>query len=63
MGPITDEWARMMYAGGRGNCTARRFARFPGGRPHIPVPVGAPVEEFARIAARHPVFSLRPRAA
>lgn len=35
----------------------RRYVELaPGGRPHIPVPVGAPVEEFARVAARFPVL-------
>ena len=32
--------------------------RAPGGRPHIPVPPGAPVEEFEAIAERYPVFRI-----
>lgn len=35
----------------------------PGGRPHIRVDKGAPVEDFAAIAADHPVFAVhRPTA-
>lgn len=34
----------------------------PGGRPHIPVPVTAPVEEFEAVAADYPVFWVEPRA-
>jgi hypothetical protein len=30
--------------------------RAPGGRPHIPVDKDAPLEAFAEVAARHPVF-------
>ena len=30
----------------------------PGGRPHIPVALGAPREEFERIAADYPVFRI-----
>lgn len=33
----------------------------PGARPHVPVAQDAPVEEFAAIADRHPVFRVRPR--
>jgi hypothetical protein len=35
---------------------ARYVEKVPGGRPHIPVPRGAPPEEFAAIADRYPVF-------
>ncbi len=35
----------------------RRYVdKVPGGRPHIPVEQGSAVEEFAAIAAEHPVF-------
>ncbi len=37
---------------------ARYVEKVPGGRPHIPVPVGAPVAEFDAVAARYPVFRL-----
>lgn len=92
---ISDDRLRQMYAGGRGDATARRHARLwgwvqargwlprrwitlevparerppilarhvakvPGGRPHIPVPPGAPIEEFEEIAARYPVFRIDP---
>ena len=41
----------------------RRYVELaPGGRPHIPVPVGAPVEDFAAVAARYPVLRVRPAA-
>ena len=37
----------------------RRYVeKVPGGRPHISVPEGAPVAEFAAIADRHPVFEV-----
>lgn len=32
----------------------------PGGRSHIPVPPGAPLTEFERVAAHYPVFRIRP---
>ncbi|MFN8374465.1 MAG: nitroreductase family deazaflavin-dependent oxidoreductase [Anaerolineae bacterium] len=35
--------------------------RAPGGRPHIPVDMDAPVAEFAKIAADYPVFRIEPR--
>ena len=35
--------------------------RAPGGRPHIPVPPDAPVEEFEAIAGRYPVFRIDER--
>lgn len=39
----------------------RRYVELaPGGRPHIPVPVGAPVEDFAAVAARYPVLRVEP---
>lgn len=34
----------------------------PGGRPHIPVAVDAPVEEFEAVAGDYPVFWVEPRA-
>ncbi|WP_253289663.1 nitroreductase/quinone reductase family protein [Verrucosispora sioxanthis] len=34
----------------------------PGARPHLPVHRGAPLAEFARIAAEYPVFRILPRA-
>jgi len=37
---------------------ARYVAKVPGGRPHIPVPPGAPVQDFEAIAARYPVFRI-----
>jgi len=36
--------------------------RAPGGRPHIPVDMNAPVSEFEKIAADYPVFRIEPRA-
>ncbi len=40
----------------------RRYVeKVPGGRPHLSVPPGAPLEEFAGIAHRHPVFRVDPR--
>ncbi len=37
----------------------RRYVdRVPGGRPHIPVEVGAPIVEFEAIAVRYPVFEV-----
>lgn len=42
----------------------RRYVELaPGGRPHIPVRVGAPVEEFAAVADRYPVLRVEPLAA
>jgi hypothetical protein len=39
----------------------RRYVeKVPGGRPHIPVPVGAPLEAFAAVADRFPVFEVQP---
>ena len=32
--------------------------RAPGARPHFDIPVDAPIEEFARIAPRVPVFRI-----
>lgn len=32
----------------------------PGGRQHFPVPVGAPLAEFAAIAAHYPVYRIDP---
>lgn len=46
-------------AEGRGPVLRRYVAKVPGGRPHIPVPRGAPVTEFARIAHRYPVFEVQ----
>ncbi|MCA0336330.1 MAG: nitroreductase/quinone reductase family protein [Actinobacteria bacterium] len=37
---------------------SRYVEKVPGGRPHIPVPPGAPIEEFEEIAAGHPVFRI-----
>ena len=38
----------------------RRYVdKVPGGRPHIPVPRGAPLDAFAAVAADHPVFEVR----
>ncbi|HEX7160750.1 MAG TPA: nitroreductase/quinone reductase family protein [Trebonia sp.] len=37
----------------------RRYLNIaPGARPHFPVTRGAPLEDFARIAARYPVFRI-----
>lgn len=33
----------------------------PGARPHILVPRGQPVEAYAEVATRHPVFLIEPR--
>jgi deazaflavin-dependent oxidoreductase (nitroreductase family) len=39
----------------------KRFVRRAiGGRPHIPVRPDAPVDEFAMVAARYPVFRIVP---
>ena len=32
----------------------------PGGRRHFPLPVGAPLSEFAALAARYPVYRIDP---
>lgn len=37
--------------------------RAPNARVHVPVPADAPLEEFERVAARFPVFRVRPRTA
>jgi deazaflavin-dependent oxidoreductase (nitroreductase family) len=42
----------------RGPILRRYVEKVPGGRPHIPVPSGAPVAEFTRIADRYPVFEV-----
>jgi deazaflavin-dependent oxidoreductase (nitroreductase family) len=39
----------------------RYLEKVPGGRPHIDVTADAPDEAIAAIAARHPVFEVRPR--
>jgi F420H(2)-dependent quinone reductase len=41
----------------------RYLATVPGARPHIPVKPGAPLTDFAAIAARYPVFQVHPDAA
>ena len=39
----------------------RRYVdKVPGGRPHVSVDRGAPVEDFAAIASEHPVFLVEP---
>lgn len=39
----------------------REYVRIaPGGRKHFPVPVGARLTEFARIATRYPVYRIDP---
>lgn len=38
----------------------RYLQKVPGGRPHIPVDVAAPVAEFAEVADRYPVFEVVP---
>lgn len=43
----------------RGPILRRYVEKIPGGRPHIPVPVGAPDEDFHRVAADFPVFRVR----
>jgi deazaflavin-dependent oxidoreductase (nitroreductase family) len=38
----------------------RRYVeKVPGGRPHIPVAPGSPLEDFAAVADRYPVFEVR----
>ena len=41
----------------------RYLDKAPGARPHIPVRRGAPVAEFAEVAADYPVFQVLPRTA
>jgi hypothetical protein len=38
----------------------RYLQKVPGGRPHVPVDRDAPLEEFAAIASRYPVFRVEP---
>jgi hypothetical protein len=39
----------------------RRYVKkSPGGRPHIPGPVDAPLADFAAVAERYPVFRVTP---
>ena len=38
---------------------ARYVEQVPGGRPHIPVPPGSPLESFEAVAARYPIFAIR----
>ncbi|GGL43951.1 hypothetical protein GCM10012283_28200 [Phycicoccus endophyticus] len=38
----------------------RYVEKVPGSRPHIPVPVGAPLANFAAVARDLPVFALSP---
>ena len=47
-------------AAGRGPILKRYVDKVPGGRPHIPVPRGAPIERFQAIADGHPVFLVIP---
>ena len=42
----------------RGPIIRRYVDKVPGGRPHIPVQRGAPLEAFQAIAASHPVFEI-----
>jgi hypothetical protein len=44
----------------RGPILRRYVEKVPGARPHIPVPVGAPTQAFQAVAARYPVFRVRP---
>ena len=37
--------------------------RAPGARPHFDIDLDAPIEEFARVAPRYPVFRILPKAA
>ncbi|MGW2516393.1 nitroreductase/quinone reductase family protein [Streptomyces sp. NPDC001617] len=46
--------------GARAPVLQRYLALAPGARPHLPVDRRAPLEEFARIADRVPVFRIRP---
>jgi hypothetical protein len=45
----------------RGPILKRYVEKVPGGRPHIPVPRGAPVERFQAVAAGYPVFLVQPK--
>jgi hypothetical protein len=45
-------------AAGRAPVLKRYLAVAPGGRPHLPVDRGAPLVEFAAIAADYPVFRI-----
>ena len=45
----------------RARVLARYVEKVPGGRPHVAVPVGAPLVVFAAVADRHPVFRIDPR--
>ena len=38
---------------------AEYLRKVPGGRPHIPVAVGAPLGEFDKVASRYPVFAVQ----
>jgi len=42
----------------RGPILRRYVQKVPGGRPHIPVPVSAPVSEFEDVASQYPVFAV-----
>lgn len=44
----------------RASILRRYVQKVPGGRPHIPVDVGAPVTAFAEVADRYPVFEVVP---
>jgi hypothetical protein len=44
--------------GDRGPILRRYVDKVPGGRPHIPVPKGAPLAEFTAVADRYPVFEV-----
>jgi deazaflavin-dependent oxidoreductase (nitroreductase family) len=48
--------------GERAPILQRYLATVPGARPHIPVRAGAPLTDFAAIAARYPVFQVHPAA-
>ena len=37
--------------------------RAPGARPHFDIDMNAPLEDFARVAARYPVFRILPQTA
>jgi deazaflavin-dependent oxidoreductase (nitroreductase family) len=47
--------------GARAPILRRYLALAPGARPHVPVDRAAPLEDFARIADRYPVFRISPR--
>ena len=38
----------------------RYLEKVPGGRPHIPVSLGAPLTDFEALAPRYPVFRVIP---